>query len=170
MIEQKSPDVSYRTFKTLEAGGGGFCSVHSLEYYISGKKKAGRDFMTRYKTWALDKGNPYPKVSDFMNWSRSDWASPVSMFDMLRDMGVELPFIIMDIGGRAGKEYSLRDLLKSLCESERRRLVKVKNPIFIVGTGYHWMPIKEVINEIVLEKGSEKRIIFKVINSDIGDN
>lgn len=137
---------SNSTFEVVEAGGGGFCSVHSMEYILSGKIRAGKDYIERYREWATANGSPFPTDINFKRWSTNDWSSPVSMFDMWIAKSMKVPFIIHDPKARSGKVYTLDELFKLLDKRQQEKLKEAVNPTFIVGTGMHWMPIKVVIS------------------------
>ena len=171
---------SYNTFKVVESGGGGFCSVHSLEYILSGKLRAGKDYIARYREWAKVNGNPFPTDINFKRWSTNDWSNPVSMFDMLIATSSNVPFIIHDPKARSGRMYTLDELFKLLDKREHHKLRASTNPRFIVGTGMHWMPMKSIENRVAEKRDAEllitprkvtvrpksaKKITFKIIRA-----
>ena len=90
------------------------------------------------------------------------------MFDMLIDMGSELPFIIEDKKAKGGKQYEFKDLCKLLPKKEHSKFLSSQNPKCIVGNGYHWMPIiktskyKRIIN---YKKGTKIRKIKIKMNN-----
>lgn len=143
----KSSSKPGLSFEVVEAGGGGFCSVHSMEYILSGRKRGGKDYIERYRQWATGNGSPFPTDDNFKRWSTNDWSSPVSMFDMWIAKSMKVPFIIHDPKARSGKVYTLAELFKLLDKKQHEKLKEAVNPTFIVGTGMHWMPIKAVISE-----------------------
>jgi len=132
------------TFEVVEAGGGGFCSVHSIEYILSGKVRSGKVYIKRYMEWAKRNGLPFPKDVNFKRWGTNDWSSPVSMFDMLIAKSMKVPFIIHDPNARSGRVYTFGELFKLLDKRQQEKLNGAVNPTFIVGTGIHWMPIKTI--------------------------
>ena len=148
----KSCPKSNSTFEVVEAGGGGFCSVHSMEYILSGKIRAGKDYIERYREWATANGSPFPTDINFKRWSTNDWSSPVSMFDMWIAKSMKVPFIIHDPKARSGKVYTLAELFKLLDKKQHEKLTDSVNPTFIVGTGMHWMPIKAIESSVVVRK------------------
>ena len=152
-------------FGVVESGGGGYCAVHSLEYLLSGKKNGGRKFMSRYMEWARERGYPYPKDSDFRNWAGSDWASPVLMFDMLKDMGIDIPFIIHDRGAKGGKVYTIEDIYRLLPKREHDKFRNQNGVRLIVGTGGHWMPVvggeRIVYSNVDSKSGTRKKFRVK---------
>ena len=97
--------------------------------------------MRRYEDWAKKKGYPYPTDSHFRCWGGSDWASPTSMFDMLKDLNIEVPFIIYDRCAKSGKVYNLEDIYKLLPLREHDKFRNQNGVRLIVGTGGHWMPV-----------------------------
>ena len=140
------------TFEVVEAGGGGFCGVHSMEYILSGKIRAGKDYIERYREWATANGSPFPTDINFKRWSTNDWSSPVSMFDMWIAKSMKVPFIIHDPKAHSGKVYTLGELFKFLDKRQQEKLNEAINPTFIVGTGMHWMPIKATESSVVVRK------------------
>ena len=128
-------------FQVVESGGGGYCAVHSLEYLLSGKKNGGKKFMSRYTEWAKERGYPFPLDTQFRCWGGSDWASPTSMFDMLKDMDIDLPFIIYDREAKDSKVYSVDDIYRLLPLREHEKFRNHNGVTLIVGTGGHWMPV-----------------------------
>ena len=151
----KSSSKPGLSFEVVEAGGGGFCSVHSMEYILSGRKRGGKDYIERYRQWATGNGSPFPTDDNFKRWSTNDWSSPVSMFDMWIAKSMKVPFIIHDPKARSGKVYRLAELFKLLDKRQGEKLKGTVNPTFIVGTGMHWMPMKTI------ERRLEKKIIIK---------
>lgn len=149
MAESCSSSKSSSAFQVVEAGGGGFCSVHSMEYILSGKIRAGKDYIERYREWATANGSPFPTDINFKRWSTNDWSSPVSMFDMWIAKSMKVPFIIHDPKARSGKVYTLAELFKLLDKKQHEKLKEAVNPTFIVGTGMHWMPIKAIESSVV---------------------
>lgn len=166
-IERLAPILlqEMNKFEVVESGGGGYCAVHSLEYLLSGKKNGGRKFMSRYMEWARERGNPYPKDSDFRNWAGSDWASPVSMFDMLKDIGIDIPFIIYDRGAKGRKVYTSEDIYRLLPKREHDKFRNQNVVRLIVGTGGHWMPVvggeRIAYSNVGSKMGTRKRFRIK---------
>ena len=149
MSESSKSSSKSISFEVVEAGGGGFCSVHSMEYILSGKVRSGKVFIKRYMEWATRNGLPFPKDVNFKRWSTNDWSSPVSMFDMFIAKSMKVPFIIHDPKAHSGKVYTLAELYKLLDKRHHEKLKESVNPTFIVGTGMHWMPMKAMESSVV---------------------
>jgi hypothetical protein len=149
MSESSKSSSKSISFEVVEAGGGGFCSVHSMEYILSGKVRSGKVFIKRYMEWATRNGLPFPKDVNFKRWSTNDWSSPVSMFDMFIAKSMKVPFIIHDPKARSGKVYTLDELFKLLDKRQQEKLNEAVNPTFIVGTDMHWMPMKAIDSSVV---------------------
>ena len=79
--------------------------------------------MIRYREWVKERAYSYPKDSDFRKWFGSDWASLVSMFDMLKDMDIN-NIIIYYSSTKSSKIYSIEDIYRV---SPKREHVKLRN-------------------------------------------
>jgi len=146
--------------QAVEAGGGGHCIFHALEFLRSGKKNQGKLFFTEFDAWSSERP---PKWQEFEGggWhDLGDWVTPHPYRDFWKHLqGTnqslgDLPFSMEDPDVYNNKKYVLDALYDKLRDekdvheadnenSQASRLLRdPKGAMFIIGSGCHWMPLQ----------------------------